>query len=484
MAEKVDIKAIFDLPPERAIAFLDSKGYRTSIDWTDTFNEEHDASFTVAKIAKVDLLRTIHISLLEAQTNGQPFEAWLQDLKPALADAGWWGKVEDAEITGTEKTVFVGPRRLRTIYDTNLRMARSAALWERIVASKDDLPFLRYSAVLDGRTRPLHRQWHNTILPVEHPWWQTHFPPCGWNCRCTVVQYSRAMLDRRRLTVTEAPPSTPVPFFNKSTRQRIEVPRGIDPGFGYNPGIARMQAVAQKVAASLVQARGEGLPIDDAALADILADLPPGSVTPAALTNLQALVAASNVAQVAAALLELMGVSLATAATKRRRGHAGSGLSAAGRESLRRHADERRGPGGRFKPGPTQDEVADFMALTVREPSNNRGRLTLGYTRAAAHPEIDGLRIALKSDSLRHILRRHGTGSKDRHPISAADLLAIPRRVNAATKLKPSAPTERGNPTWEADYIGSGFRHRIVLERIRNRRMDGLVPLSVLKRPI
>ncbi len=303
----IGIQAIFDLPPEQAIAYLDSKGYRTSVDWTDTFNEEHDANFTVAKVAKVDLLRAIHISLLEAQTNGTPYAAWLKDLKPTLAEAGWWGKVQDASVTGTGEAVNVTPRRLRTIYDTNIRMARSAALWQRVAEDKEALPFLRYSAVMDRRTRPLHRKWHGTILPVDHPWWQTHFPPCGWNCRCTVVQYSQAMLDRRGLSVTAAPPIDPVHFLNKSTGQVSMVPRGIDPGFGYNPGIARMQAVADKVAQSLVQARGEGLSIDSAALAEILADLPGGPQAPAALASLQALVAAGNVAELAAAIAALLG---------------------------------------------------------------------------------------------------------------------------------------------------------------------------------
>lgn len=302
----LSIRTVFDLRPEAAIAYLDAKGYRTSIDWTDTFNEEHDAAFTVAKIAKLDLLRTIHVSLLDAMTNGTPFEAWAADLKPQLERAGWWGRVTNPDITGVAAPVFVGPRRLRTIYDTNIRMARSAALWERVQASKALLPFLKYSAVLDRRTRPQHAAWNGTILPVDHPFWLTHFPPCGWNCRCTALQYSQGMLDRAGLTVTEVPDVTPVPFFNKSTGQTVNVPRGIDPGFGYNPGVARRQAVADKVAQSLVQARGEGLMVDDVALAEILADLPrPPSAD--AIAALQALIAAGDVAQLAAAVLGLLG---------------------------------------------------------------------------------------------------------------------------------------------------------------------------------
>jgi SPP1 gp7 family putative phage head morphogenesis protein len=304
----VSIRAMFNMPPERAIAYLDSKGYRISVDYTDTWNEEHDANFTVSKVAKLDILREVHVWLLDGQTTGETYEARAKEIIPKLQSLGWWGKVQDREVTGTDETVNVTPARLRRIWDTNMRMSRSAALWERVQASKATLPFLRYSAVLDRRTRPQHAAWHGVILPVDHPFWLTHFPPCGWNCRCTAIQLNESMMERRGWKVTEpAPPIVPVPFYNRSTGQTVQVPRGIDPGFGYNPGIARMQATADKVAASLVQARREGLMLDDAALADLLSELPPGRVTPAALTALQALIAAGEVAQLAAAVMGLLG---------------------------------------------------------------------------------------------------------------------------------------------------------------------------------
>jgi hypothetical protein len=139
-------------------------------------------------------------------------------------------------------------------------MARAAALWDRIQASKATLPYLRYSAVMDGRTRPLHALWHGTILPVDHPWWLTHFPPNGWRCRCTVMQLNDRMLARRGWTVSKTPPEGPVrPFWRKGAREPVFVPAGIDPGFGYNAGIAREVALSRKAAESLDQARAAGM---------------------------------------------------------------------------------------------------------------------------------------------------------------------------------------------------------------------------------
>ncbi len=305
---KVDVRQAVNLPPEEAIQFLDAKGYRVSVSWTDTWQDEHASAFTVAKVAKIDLLREIHVSLIDAMAKGQTFESWKDELQPKLVEAGWWGRVVNPELTGTGRTVIVGPRRLRTIYDTNLRMARATALWGRIEAGKAAMPYLRYSAVMDGRTRPQHRAWHDIVLPVDHPWWRTHFPPNGWNCRCTVVQMNDRMLARRGLKVSADPPEGPPSAFFRSGSFTPEfVPRGIDPGFAYNPGTARATLTLEKAADSL--ARAADVPgLVEVALADIIETLPGGPPARAAIEAMVTLARAGKIKELAAKLAELLGV--------------------------------------------------------------------------------------------------------------------------------------------------------------------------------
>ena len=91
--------------------------------------------------------------------------------------------------------------------------------------------------MLDDRTRPLHRAWHGTILNVDDPWWETHFPPNGWNCRCTVLQLSDRDLERHGWKPSARPAAgTPRTFLGRGMAKAIQVPEGIDPGFAYNPG--------------------------------------------------------------------------------------------------------------------------------------------------------------------------------------------------------------------------------------------------------
>lgn len=34
--------------------------------------------------------------------------------------------------------------------------------------------------------RPSHVAWDGVALPPDHPFWDLHFPPCGWGCTCRV----------------------------------------------------------------------------------------------------------------------------------------------------------------------------------------------------------------------------------------------------------------------------------------------------------
>ncbi|MCY3795428.1 MAG: hypothetical protein OXG51_13800, partial [Gammaproteobacteria bacterium] len=77
---------------------------------------------------------------------------------------------------------------------------------------------------------------HNTVLPIDHPFWKTHAPPNGWNCRCTLVALSERDLDRYGLSLSQDPGFDLRPWTNRRTGEIVQVPQGIDPGFAHNPG--------------------------------------------------------------------------------------------------------------------------------------------------------------------------------------------------------------------------------------------------------
>jgi SPP1 gp7 family putative phage head morphogenesis protein len=234
----------FDLPPREAIAFFRAKGYQTGFSWQDVWAQENERAFTVAKMMDLDLLADTRAAVDRAIVEGQSIGEFRKALKPRLAAAGWWGRKEVTDPqTGETREVQLGSsRRLQTIFRVNVQQSYAAGDWAQIQATKQAAPYLMYDAIDDAATRPEHRRWDGTVLPIDDPWWSTHRPPNGWNCRCSVVQLSAADVERLGKSVAkEAPPVVLREHVNTRTGEVTRVPRGIDPGFAYNPGAASVE---------------------------------------------------------------------------------------------------------------------------------------------------------------------------------------------------------------------------------------------------
>jgi len=196
----------FDTPPIDAIAYLREKKPELHFDYDEMLHEAHHKAFTVAKVVKLDLLSDIQESLIQAQQKGKSFASWKKDLTPTLIAKGWYGKTEVFnEDTGEFKTINVNSRRLQTIYDTNMRTSYAQGRYKSQMMSSFE--YLRYSSILDSRTRPAHASKHGIILPKTHPWWDTNYPPNGWRCRCSTSAISQSMMDDRGLKVTQVAPA-------------------------------------------------------------------------------------------------------------------------------------------------------------------------------------------------------------------------------------------------------------------------------------
>ena len=77
---------------------------------------------------------------------------------------------------------------LKAEHQTALATGQMAAKWQTYQATKDALPFLTYLTVGDARVRDSHRVLDGITKPIDDPFWDTHFPPNGWRCRCDVIQ--------------------------------------------------------------------------------------------------------------------------------------------------------------------------------------------------------------------------------------------------------------------------------------------------------
>lgn len=245
------VEARFDLPPREALAFFRAKGYATTFAWQDAWQQDNDSAFQVAKMLNVDLLRDVRAAVDKALAEGQTFEQFREGIEGRLVQAGWWGRADMKDpLTGETVNVQLGsPRRLRTIFRTNLQTAYAAGHWQQIQDNKADAPLLMYDAVDDQATRDEHKAWDGTILPADDPWWQTHMPPNGWNCRCGVIQLSLGQgADMGYEPTDRAPAGGTRDYTNPRTGEVSRVPEGIDPGWAYNPGASRTELLREQLA--------------------------------------------------------------------------------------------------------------------------------------------------------------------------------------------------------------------------------------------
>lgn len=241
----IDVPVSFSLVADEALAFFKAKGLRASFVWKELLRAEHVASFTVAKMMDLDMLADVQESLAQALQDGQSFDAWKRTIRVELQRKGWWGTrdVVDPATGATVRAQLGSPARLETIFRTNIQTAYSAGQWQKIQEQKQTFPFLMYDAVDDFRTRPEHAAWDGRVARVNDSFWQDHYPPNGWNCRCTVISLDEDDLAELGISESEPYEGGTYEWQNPRTGSIEQIPNGIDPGFDYNPGKARLEEI-------------------------------------------------------------------------------------------------------------------------------------------------------------------------------------------------------------------------------------------------
>lgn len=234
------------LEPREALAFFRSKGFAPALqrfDYRDFWREEHARGFVVAKAMRDDVLLEIRDALELVLEEGQTLAQFRKDLAPKLRAMGWWGKgIERDPLTGELKEVELGSmRRLKVIFDTNMRTSYAAGQWARLQRTKDFLPYLEYRQLQRETKREEHEPFHGLILPIDHPIWRIIFPPNGWFCACSVRPMNDRMLKRegKRLTTPkELDQLESEAWTNPRSGETNAIPKGLDPAFASNPGFA------------------------------------------------------------------------------------------------------------------------------------------------------------------------------------------------------------------------------------------------------
>ena len=78
--------------------------------------------------------------------------------------------------------------------------------------------------------RPEHLAWDGLVLHHTDPYWQDHYPPNGFGCRCRVTA-----VRPREYKGDKAPKEELVRHVDKQGNEEL-IPKGIDRGWNYAPG--------------------------------------------------------------------------------------------------------------------------------------------------------------------------------------------------------------------------------------------------------
>lgn len=230
------IIAAFNLPPERAIEWLEQRGLAVTWDWRDDWRVAREMAFSVRKVQDTQVLATIREEVARAMREGISQADFRRYLSGRLTALGWYQSREVVAPDGTRSTVDLSlPHRQDVIFRTNGQAALMAGRYDAQVAAAQAgaAPFWQYVAILDSRTRPTHRAMNGRVYRWDDPIWRTIYPPNGFNCRCRVRTLTAADVDARGLRVLD------------SAQGSAGLPDGFpDGGFDYNPGIPGAGAAA------------------------------------------------------------------------------------------------------------------------------------------------------------------------------------------------------------------------------------------------
>ena len=116
-------------------------------------------------------------------------ETVIKSLNKTLANGGTF---KDFRKLVAESEIILPKHYLDNVFRTNIQSAYSHGRWQQQQRNKDKHQYLMYSAIDDSRVRPAHLALNRIVLPIDHPFWLTHYPPVGYRCRCTCIALTEA----------------------------------------------------------------------------------------------------------------------------------------------------------------------------------------------------------------------------------------------------------------------------------------------------
>ncbi|UOA07630.1 phage minor head protein [Methylobacter sp. S3L5C] len=233
----------FNRPFQEQVDFLKQKLNLPTAHWDDIRSSAHDRAFIVAGAAKADLLTDFHDAINKAVADGKSIGAFKQEFESIVKKHGWEGWTGSDTVTGRDW-------RARVIYNTNMRASYAAGRYAQLTDPEllQSRPYWKYiHNDTVAHPRPLHQSWNGTVLRYDDPWWQAHFAPNGFGCRCRITAV--------RATEYKGHPAPDDGTYTKTDRNGTvhTLPQGVDYGWDYAPGASVTQSFKSLIDDKLIR---------------------------------------------------------------------------------------------------------------------------------------------------------------------------------------------------------------------------------------
>lgn len=230
------------LPFAEALEFLRQKLNLPTQAWDDLLGAAHDRAFVVAGATAADLLADLHAAVEKAIAQGTTLATFRQDFERIVAERGWTGWFGEDTKAGRAWRTWV-------IYETNLFTSYSAGRYQQLKEVAAARPWWRYRhSDASVKAREEHLAWDGVIRRHDDAWWNTHYPPSGFGCRCYIESLSDREMKKFGLAET---PADDIPFngtvngIDPKTGEAFERPEGVDKGWDYAPGKSYADVLAK-----------------------------------------------------------------------------------------------------------------------------------------------------------------------------------------------------------------------------------------------
>lgn len=150
-------------------------------------------SFTVAGVLGDQMLQVLQGDLLKSIQNGDDLRKFKAAIRPRLKDAGFLAQLGDLK----NGQPALNASHVETVFRTNTLNTLNTGRYihQTSPSVQAAFPVWEIRGVDDTRTRETHLNSHGKKLLATDPFWQTAYPPFGFNCRCRVIARSKKYME-------------------------------------------------------------------------------------------------------------------------------------------------------------------------------------------------------------------------------------------------------------------------------------------------